>query len=191
MEDASVQALWTAFGISHPGALVLRNYPTFLQDLRLPGLPVFDLAAVDILRDRERCVPRYNEFRRLLGLKPIRAFEDLTSDTEVVAEIRDLYHNDVEALDLLVGCLAEGHRPSGFGFGETVFQVFVLNASRRLQADRFYTTHYTPDVYTPEGLDHIDRTTMTDLLLEHYPELSATGLPRVKTAFHPWADSAR
>jgi hypothetical protein len=121
VEASGMEALWTAFGTSHPGALVLRNYPRFMQDLRLPGLPVFDLAAVDILRDRERGVPRYNAFRRALGLKPIRRFGDLTDDPKDVAELEDLYRGDVEALDLLVGCLAESCRPTGFGFGETAF----------------------------------------------------------------------
>ena len=167
-------------------AEALNNYPHFLQDLSLPGLPVFDLAAVDILRDRERGVPRYNGFRRALGLNPVNRFGDLTDDPIDDAEPEELYEGDVEALDLLVGCLAESRRPTGFGFGETAFQVFVLNASRRLQADRFYTTHYTEAVYTKEGLEHVEKTTMKGLLLRHYPELQNTGLPQAKTAFHPW-----
>lgn len=186
LEAVGADALWHAFGTAHPGQLVLRNYPAFLQDLRLPGLPVFDLAAVDILRDRERGVPRYNGFRRALGLEPIRSFGDLTDDPKDVADLEDLYHGDIETLDLLIGCLAESRRPSGFAFGETIFQVFILNASRRLQADRFFTTHYTPDVYTPEGLRHVEVTTMKSLLLRHYPALRNTGLPKTETAFHPW-----
>ena len=39
-----------------------------------------DLAAIDILRTRERGVPRYNEFRRLFHLKPVETFEELTGD---------------------------------------------------------------------------------------------------------------
>ncbi len=181
-----MEAMWNTFGHAHPGALTLHNYPKFLQTLSLPGLPVFDLAAVDVLRDRERGVPRYNEFRRCLGLKPIEAFEDLTDEAEDVARLHELYAGDVETLDLLVGCLAESHRPSGFGFGETAFQVFILNASRRLQADRFYTTHYTEAVYTREGLARIEVATMKDILLRHYPGLERSGLVGAKTAFHPW-----
>ena len=57
VERFGMEALWRTFGTVRPGALTLHNYPRFMQDLRLPGLAVFDLAAVDILRDRERGVP--------------------------------------------------------------------------------------------------------------------------------------
>jgi len=183
--------LFFSFGSQHPGALVLHNYPRFMQELSIPGNPVFDMAAVDILRARERGVPRYNEFRRQLGLSPIRSFGDLTDDADVVAAISDVYGDDVEALDLLVGTLAEGHRPTGFGFGETMFQIFILNATRRLQADRFYTDDYREEVYSAEGLAWIDRTTFKDVILRHHPELAATGLANVRNAFEPWDPDAR
>ena len=76
--------LFFSFGAQHPGALVLHNYPRFMQELSIPGNPVFDMGAVDIMRARERGVPRYNEFRRQLGLTPIRSFGDLTDDADVV-----------------------------------------------------------------------------------------------------------
>ncbi len=180
--------LFYCFGNQHPGQLVLNNYPKFMQELSIPGNPMFDLGAVDILRARERGVPRYNEFRRQLGLKPIRSFDDLTNDPAQVRQIREVYGNDVEKLDLLIGTLAEGqeNRPTGFGFGETLFQIFILNATRRLQADRFYTDNYNEQTYTREGLQWIDDTDFKTVLLRHYPELGATGLSNVKNAFEPW-----
>ena len=96
---------------------------------------------------------------------------------------------DVEKLDLLVGTLAEqapDNRPTGFGFGETMFQIFILNASRRLQADRFYTDDYNEETYTKEGIDWIDRATLKGVLLRHHPELARTGLANVRNAFEPW-----
>jgi len=112
--------LFYSFGIQHPGQLVLGNFPRFMQELSIPGHPVFDLAAVDLLRARERGVPRYNEFRRQLGLNPIKTFADLTPDQEQVKLLAELYEGDVEKLDLMIGTLAEGeeYRPTGFGFGE-------------------------------------------------------------------------
>ena len=41
-----------------------------------PDGKLMDLAATDILRSRELGVPRYNEFRRLLHLRPARDFDD-------------------------------------------------------------------------------------------------------------------
>lgn len=185
-EQLPMHDLFYSFGTQQPGLLVLRNYPRFMQELSLPGNPVFDLAAVDILRARERGVPRYNEFRSQLGLKPIETFEDLNTDAELVKELKEVYDDKVEDLDLLVGTLAEEHRPTNFGFGETLFQIFILNATRRLQADRFYTTDYNEQTYTREGLEWIDNITFKNVLLRHYPELANTGLANIKNAFEPW-----
>ena len=186
---ASMADLFYSFGNQHPGQLVLNNYPKFMQELSIPFNPMFDLGAVDLLRARERGVPRYNEFRRQLGLTAITRFEDLTDDAGQVAQLKEVYGSrpeDVEKLDLMIGTLAEGHRPNGFGFGETMFQIFILNATRRLQADRFYTTCYTEEYYTKEGLEWIDKSSFKAVILRHYPELADTGLANIKNAFEPW-----
>jgi hypothetical protein len=192
-EQIAMADLFFSFGNQHPGQLVLNNFPRFLQELSVPGNPVFDMGTVDILRARERGVPRYNEFRRQLGLNPIRTFADLTDDEEQVRVLEEVYGaepEDVEKLDLLIGTLGEAHRPTGFGFGETMFQIFILNATRRLQADRFYTENYNEETYTQTGLDWVDRADLKTVLLRHYPELAETGLANVKNAFEPW-DTAK
>jgi hypothetical protein len=193
LDRVSMTDLFYSFGNQHPGQLVLNNYPRFMQEFSIPGNPLFDMGALDIVRARERGVPRYNEFRRQLGLRPLRRVEDLTDDQDVVRRIKEIYGDrpeDVERIDLLVGTLAEGHRPTGFGFGETLFQIFILNASRRLQADRFYTDSYNEETYTREGLEWIDRADLKSVILRHYPELAGSGLANVKNAFEPW-DSGR
>ncbi|WP_164478264.1 peroxidase family protein [Mycolicibacterium stellerae] len=184
--------LFYSFGNQLPGALQLNNFPRFLQDLSIPGNPFFDVGTVDVLRARERGVPRYNEFRRQLGLNPIESFDDLADDPHIRSELKAIYGDkpeDVEQLDLLIGTLAEGHRPSGFGFGETMFQIFILNASRRLQADRFYTDCYREEYYTAEGMRWIDQTDFKAVILRHHPELADTGLANVKNAFEPWDET--
>ena len=191
--------MFYTFGRQHPGALVLNNYPRFMQELSIPGNPLFDMGAVDILRARERGIPRYNEFRRQLQLKKIRTFDDFVNPNGTKAEIersedavrklKKVYGEqpeDVEKLDLMVGTLAEGIRPEGFGFGETMFQIFILNASRRLQADRFYTDYYNEETYTKEGLQWVDEASLKSVILRHYPELYKSGLANVKNAFEPW-----
>jgi hypothetical protein len=142
-----------------------------------------DLAAVDVLRDRERGVPRYNAFRRFLHLPPARTFEELTDDPLWARELREVY-GDVERVDLMVGMFAETP-PAGFGFSDTAFRVFILMASRRLRSDRFFTADFTPEVYSPEGMRWIAETGMKEVLLRHHPELGRA-LAGVTNPFAPW-----
>ena len=172
-----------SLGIAHPGAITLHNYPRFLQEFQRPDGTVVDLAAIDVLRIRERGVPRYNEFRRLFHLKPAATFEELTDNQEWAKELRRVY-GDVERVDLMVGLYAEP-LPKGFGFSDTAFRVFILMASRRLKSDRFFTRDYNAETYTQAGLDWIDDTSMVDVLKRHYPEL-APALRGVDNAFAPW-----
>jgi hypothetical protein len=189
-KNYAMSDLFYSFGKQHPGALVLNNFPRFMQELSVPGNAFLDMGTVDIVRARERGVPRYNEFRRQLGLTEIRSFDDLTDDPKVLTKLQSVY-DDVEDLDLLIGTLAEDRRPTGFGFGETVFQIFIVSASRRLQADRFYTDCYNEDVYTAEGLRWIDQTDLKTVILRHYPELADTGLANIKNAFEPWDEGPK
>lgn len=185
-DNYGVSDLMYSFGRTHPGLLELNNYPDFLMNFPFEeGVPMTDLGAVDIIRDRERGIPRYNEFRRQIGLKPVTDFTDITPDTELAEKMRDLYNDDIEALDVMIGSFAEGYRPPGYGFGETSFQIFIAMASRRLMADRFFTEDYTAETYTQEGLDWIDDVTFTRVLVRNFPELAGR-LENVENGFFPW-----
>ena len=63
--------LFYSLGTEYAGAIVLRNFPRSLQNFVRPDDgKLMDLGAIDILRTREAGVPRYNEVRRLLRLRP-------------------------------------------------------------------------------------------------------------------------
>lgn len=182
--------LLNSFGLEHMPALVNNNYPSFLTEFSGFDSSVVDLGAIDILRGRERGLPPYNEFRRQVGLHEIQKFEDLgVSDPDTLNDLYALYgpgKEGVEKLDFHIGVLCEGHRPKNFGFGETQFQIFIQMASRRLEADPFYTEKFNERYYTPEGLQLIDQADLKSILLLHYPELKQTGLANVFNAFEPW-----
>jgi hypothetical protein len=177
----------------------------FLQNLDMPHIDSpsgqIDVAALDLIRDRERGVPRFNEFRRQIGLKSLDSFDDfvdqrLPEDSEfrqmqeaVVEKIREIYgthvcddskiitnaqrdadgnlltdclgHPDgtvvdnIEDVDMVVGWLAEYTRPHGFAISETQFHVFIINASRRLFSDRFFTSSFRPEMYSHLGYDWV------------------------------------
>ncbi len=184
LQRVSMTDAFYSFGTSYPGAIILNNYPRFLQEFERPDGYFMDLAATDILRTRELGVPRYNEFRRLLHLPPASSFEELTGDPVLAEKVRRVYNDDIERVDAIVGMFAE-KRPKGFAFSETAFRIFILMASRRLNSDRFFTKDYTPEVYSQVGLDWIRDNSMSTVLLRYYPHLRPV-LRGVENAFTPW-----
>jgi hypothetical protein len=186
-----------SFGVEHPGMLTLGNYPDSLRNFTRPNGNRIDLAATDVLRDRERGVPRYNDFRELIGLPRVNNFEELlggppkANDTDAkeryekyLQRLKQLYNNDVNRVDLLIGLYAEP-LIEGFGFSETAFFIFILMASRRLKSDRFLTDEYGPQLYTPEGIQWIEDNDFVDVLRRNVPELTPA-LKNVTNAFNPW-----
>jgi hypothetical protein len=191
-----------SLGRQRLGKLTLRNHPRFLQSLSMPRLKTgsgkIDVAALDIIRDRERGIPRYNEYRRQYGLKQLTKFDDFndprqatnSEQQELVKLLREIYGqhrcdyskiittaqrnsdgseindclghpngslvDNIEDVDTMVGWLAELARPHGFAISETQFQVFILNASRRLFSDRFLTSSFRPAFYTNLGYNWVN-----------------------------------
>jgi hypothetical protein len=80
MRERGLASWALSLGRQRLGALTLRNHPQFLQDLELPRLKTatgkIDVAALDLIRDRERGIPRFNEFRRQYGLEQLTSFDD-------------------------------------------------------------------------------------------------------------------
>jgi hypothetical protein len=180
--------LWS-LAIAPAGAPGLHNYPTSLRNLVRPTGPDgaeerIDLAAIDILRDRERGLPRYNLFRRLFHLPPISSFEQLTPNRGWAEQIRDMYEGDIDRVDLQIGLLVEPP-PRGFAVSDTAFRVFLLMASRRLKCDRFFTSCYNAGTYTRTGMEWIKANDMKSVLVRHYPHLEPA-LRRVGNPFFPW-----
>ena len=83
LEELGVANALYSFGVAHPGAITLHNYPRFLQSCERAGRhrsstsPRPTSCAI-----RERGVPRYNDFRQLFHLKPAATFEELTDNPQ-------------------------------------------------------------------------------------------------------------
>ncbi|KAK3016543.1 hypothetical protein RJ639_006590 [Escallonia herrerae] len=173
------------------GALELWNYPLWLRDVIPQDIDGkerpehVDLPALEVYRDRERSVARYNAFRRGLLLIPISKWEDLTDDKEAINVLHEVYGNDVEELDLLVGLMAE-KKIKGFAISETAFIIFLVMATRRLEADRFFTSNFNEETYTKKGLKWVNTTeNLKDVLDRHYPEMTKTWMNST-SAFTVW-----
>ena len=77
----SQEDLLLTFGTNTAGALALHNFPSALMDITKPDKERIDLATIDILRDRERQIPRFNHYRRSLNLVPYGSIDEITDDT--------------------------------------------------------------------------------------------------------------
>jgi Animal haem peroxidase len=254
MHDRGLGNLALSMGRQRLGVLALQNHPRFMQNLKMDRLQTptktIDIAALDIIRDRERGVPRFNEFRRQYGLHQLRSFDDFINkddspadqidEAKLAATLREVYgqhqcdsaklitdaqRNDdgtpiddclgfdngtkvdnIEDLDTVVGYLAESTRPHGYAISETQFVVFILNASRRLYSDRFFTSSFRPEFYSQLGVDWVNNngpyaecetfpinghknepvSPFKRVLLRTMPEL-APELVGVADVFDPWA----
>ncbi|CAN8322003.1 unnamed protein product [Cochlearia groenlandica] len=191
MSGIGFSKLMVSMGHQACGALELMNYPVWFRNI-VPHDPNaqersehVDLAALEIYRDRERNVARYNDFRRAMFMIPISKWEDLTDDVEAVEMLHDVYGDDVDELDLLVGLLAE-KKIKGFAISETAFYIFLLMATRRLEADRFFTSDYNEKTYTKKGLEWVNRTeSLKDVFDRHYPEMTHKWM-NSESAFSVW-----
>ena len=255
MTERGLANMGLSLGRQRLGALSLNNHPRFLQNLVMRRLDTptqtIDVAALDILRDRQRGIPRFNEFRRQYGLKHITDFDDFIdrrlpedsegfrAQAELAATLEEVYGthvcdaskiitasqlnadgtqindclgfsdgtrvDNVEDLDMVVGFNAETTRPHGYAISGTQFVVFIINASRRLFSDRFFTSSFRPEFYSSLGYDWVmdngpgevkeagmpngheeEVTAFKRILLRTMPELEPE-LRHVVNAFDPWA----
>ena len=174
-----------SLGVAHPGAVTLHNSPNFMRRFDRTDGHVIDMISTDIIRSRERGVPRYNDFRRQLRLKPATSFDEISGgDRDTALKMSEIYGGDIEKVDAMVGMFGE-KLPEKFGFSDTAFRIFVLMATRRLKSDRFFTVDFTPRIYTPEGIAWIADNDMCSVLIRHYPELEPV-LRGHTNAFAPW-----
>jgi hypothetical protein len=184
MHSMEMGDLWYSMNTASAGAICLHNYPNALRKLeRLDG-QITDLATLDIVRDRERGIPRYNDFREAMNMPRRKSIDEITPNKAWAKEINEIYGGNVDMVDTQVGMMAE-QPPKGFGFSDTAFRVFILMASRRLKSDRFFTTDFNADVYTQVGFDWVNKNGMKDVILRHYPELDPA-LEGVERVFAPW-----
>ncbi|CAM9578711.1 unnamed protein product, partial [Lampetra fluviatilis] len=82
---------------------------------------VLRVAVAGIKHSRQMRFQSFNAYRRRFGLKSYRSFEDVTGETEMAAELREMY-GDVDALELYPGLILERPRPGAI-FGETMVEM--------------------------------------------------------------------
>jgi len=168
--ENTTQTFLRSFALTPARTLSLKNYPRSLYDIDIGSGETINLAEIDITRDRERGIPRYNDARRQLLLTPYKSINDLTDNEEELDLLKSVY-SDVEQVDFMVGCLVDRDRPEGFAFGIVPYYIFVVMASRRLLSDRFFQEGLNEENYSNIGLKYIKDTRFQDILKRQFPDM--------------------
>lgn len=124
-----------------------------------PGAGGFDLASLNIQRGRDHGLQDYNRVRADFGLRPVRAFGEITTNADLAARLQRLYRS-VDEIDPWVGMLAEDHVP-GSSLGPTASAVLTDQFRRLRDGDRFW---YQNDQFAPADLARIESTRLADVL---------------------------
>ena len=119
-----------------------------------------DLAAINIQRGHDLGLGTLNQTRAALGLTPYTSFEQVSSDPQTVAALKQAY-GDVGAIDLWTGGLAEDH-VAGSIIGSTFGKIIGDQFTALRDGDRYYFENQKFDTHT---LSQIKDTTLSDLIL--------------------------
>ena len=125
-----------------------------------PGSGGLDLAALNIQRGREMGIPDFNTIRIELGLDPLTEFSQISSNSDLNAELEDLY-GDINELDAWVLMLAEDHM-NNKAFGECINAILYEQFTKLRDGDRFYFD-WDPAITPAEKLE-IKGTTLSDVI---------------------------
>jgi peroxidase len=137
----------------------LRN----LLNANPPG-EVGDLAAIDILRERDLGIATLNQTREALGMTPYTSFDQITSDPQLANELAQAY-GSVDEVDLFVGGLAEDPALGGASMVGPTFQAVIAQQFENLRDGD--PSFYLNQRFSPQLMTRIQNTTLSDLIMRN------------------------
>ncbi|CAG8720098.1 19086_t:CDS:2, partial [Dentiscutata erythropus] len=130
-----------------------------------------------------------NDFRRFLNLKPYSSFEDMmgleSSDNQILKDLKRLYNNNIENVELYPGLIAEKTKPANnigsmVAFSYTISHAILSDTVNFIRNDRFYTDEFNQcnlAVWNWEKLEKPNSKNLASggvihqLILEHLPKI--------------------
>jgi len=134
-----------------------------------------DLVSLNIQRGRDHGLISYMSLRDLMSCEPITGFDQISSDPIISTKLAQAYNNDLEAIDLWVGLLAED-KLAGSSFSHTMSQLLYKQFSALRDGD-FYYYENDPALSTDDR-NCIKATTLEDVILRN------TTINNLSTAFY-------
>lgn len=155
LESVGLAGAVTAASSEAAGKIGLKNVPSFL----MPA----EYAMIKMGRDFR--LQSYNAYRMHFGLDALPSFDELTDDPDLRDKLKNLYANDINAVEFVIGLFAQ-KRESGPLFGDLLNAMVAYDAFTQIYTNPLLSKNvYTPATYTPYGLEVINQTnTVQDLV---------------------------
>ncbi|CAG8616434.1 4520_t:CDS:10, partial [Gigaspora margarita] len=125
---------------------------------------VYDLAAFDIIRSRDRGIPLYNVVRQYFGFPKAQSFADISNKSIIQKNLAKVYPNGIETVEAWVGVMSEDHL-DGSNFGMVMNASMVTQYSYLRDSDNFW--YENPEMFTSDERLIIRNTTLRDIIIRN------------------------
>jgi len=148
LRSCELSKILASLACQHAGSIQMGNVPQFLKSAEYK---MFE-------HSRNWRLKSFNEYRKAFGLKPLSDFKQLTDDQELMQNLSDLYDEDIDRLELVVGLFAEKkHRDSILG--RLLAYMVAYDAFTNIYTNPLLTQEYFSEKYlSSSGMKWITET---------------------------------
>jgi prostaglandin-endoperoxide synthase 2 len=152
LEQVGLEEAVASLSRQPAGRIGLGNVPDFL----MPA----EMAAHRFARSF--ALAPMNAYRRQFGLRPIPTFEALTDDVALRDELKRLYRNDIDRVEMLPGMFAEEERGDA-SFGSLLMRMVGYDAFTQALTNPLLAPQiWNADTFSKVGWEEIERTRSLD-----------------------------
>jgi len=131
-----------------------------LRNLLVAPPDFIDLIAIDVERERDLGLGTLNQTRQALGLQPYTDFNQITSDADTAAKLKQVF-GSVDKVDLFMGGLAEDHVDDAM-VGSTFEAILADQFTNLRDGDQLWWQNVGFD---PATTKTIQNTTLSDIIM--------------------------
>ncbi|CAH1769782.1 4987_t:CDS:2, partial [Entrophospora sp. SA101] len=136
---------------------------------------IYDIAAFDVLRARDRGIALYNDARQAYGLTTKKTWQGITSVKILQDYLQQLYPNGPNQLETFVGAIVEDHL-DGSNFGELMSISMFTQFTKIRDSDKFWWEN--GNMFTDVERVTLKSTTFKDIILRNLPENNKPIMPQ-------------
>ncbi|CAJ0908756.1 9440_t:CDS:10, partial [Entrophospora sp. SA101] len=136
---------------------------------------IYDIAAFDVLRARDRGIALYNDARQAYGLTTKKTWQGITSVKILQDYLQQLYPNGPNQLETSVGAIVEDHL-DGSNFGELMSISMFTQFTKIRDSDKFWWEN--GNMFTDVERVTLKSTTFKDIILRNLPENNKPIMPQ-------------